>query len=87
MSEDLKVGMYQTTMAFRAIQKHTCVHAENMTVIAVTGKYGDEDAEKYACLFAIAPQLKKLAEICAMGNTDPDDLQRMAEKILKSLEP
>ncbi len=85
MSEDLKVGMYQTTTAFRAIQQHTCVHAKNRTVIAVTGKYGDKDAEKYARLFAIAPQLKELAEICAMGNTDPDDLQRMAEKILKGL--
>ena len=85
MSEYLKVGMYQTITAFRAIQQHTCVHAKDRTVIAVTGKYGDKNAEQYAHLFAIAPQLKELAEICAMGNTDSEDLQRMAEKILKGL--
>jgi hypothetical protein len=57
MDKHLNVGVYEATDAFRSIEKHSCVCFDDMGLVAVTGPAEDKEAQKYADLFAAAPEL------------------------------
>ena len=53
----LNFGVYEATDAFRAIQQHSCVCFDDLGLVAVTGRAEDHDSQRYAELFAAAPEL------------------------------
>lgn len=57
MTKHLNYGVYKTTDAFRSIEQHACVCFDDLTLVAVTGQAEDEKSQKYAQLFASAPEL------------------------------
>ena len=57
MDKHLNFGVYETTDAFRSIKQHSCVCFDDMGLVAVTGPADDKDAQKYAELFAAAPDM------------------------------
>jgi hypothetical protein len=58
----LNVGVYETTETFKAIEKHSCVCFDDMTLVAVTGPAEDKESQEYAELFAAAPELLEACE-------------------------
>ncbi len=59
----LEVDTYHATDKFRAIESHTCVcTAEDGGLMAVTGPAHDAKAQRYARLFATAPELLEALE-------------------------
>ena len=54
----ISVGVYDATDAFRAIDQHSCVcFADDMTLIATTGRADDPTAQAWSDLIAAAPDL------------------------------
>lgn len=55
----LITGTYTTTDLFRAVKEHACVAFDNRSqgLVAVTGPADEESAQRYARLFAAAPEL------------------------------
>ena len=50
-------GVYTATDAFRAIDQHSCVcFADDMGLIAVTGRADDKEAQRWSELFAAASE-------------------------------
>lgn len=63
INSPLAFGVYDASQSFRAIEQHSCVcFADDMGVVAVTGKAGDEESEKYAELFAKVPEMRSLLQ-------------------------
>jgi len=60
---ELSVGVYDATDNFKSIDRHSCVcYADTLGLVAVTGPAGDKESEKYADLFAEAPNLLEALE-------------------------
>ncbi len=82
MDEDLKsriktrklaYGVYEATPALAEVLQHSCVcYADDKGLVAVTGPAGDEEGEKYAELFAAAPEMLEALETMNRFWTDPD---------------
>lgn len=54
----LTFGVYETTPAFQAIPKHSCVcYADDRGLVAVTGPADDPESQRLSELFAAAPEL------------------------------
>lgn len=66
---------YETTPEFAAIPRHTAVaFADDKGLVAVTGPLGDAEAERYAQLFAAAPELlASLKEVIEDNGLEPGD--------------
>lgn len=62
MNKHLNAGVYEVTDAFRAIEQHACVCFDDMGLVAVTGRADDEESQKYADLFAAAPEMLERLE-------------------------
>lgn len=80
----LAFGVYEATEAFRETQKHSCVcYEDDLGLVAVTGPAGDEESEKYAELFAAAPQMLEALETVAGYFTDPSsgDISECIKKV------
>ena len=66
MNKHLNFGVYKATDTFRAIEEHSCVCFDDMTLVAVTGPASDQEAQKYAELFAAAPDLLKALKLAVV---------------------
>lgn len=68
----LTFGVYYTTPTFRAIEQHSCVcFSDDMGLVASTGRANDEESQRYAELFALAP---KMLELLLALQDDPEAL-------------
>lgn len=65
MDKHLNVGVYEATDAFRAIKLHSCVCFDDLGLVASVGPAGDKESEKYAELFAAAPEMLDLLKQAA----------------------
>ncbi len=64
----ITVGVYDTTDAFRAIGQHSCVcFADDMSLIAVTGRSNDPVAQRWSALIAAAPKLLECLRVAAVA--------------------
>jgi hypothetical protein len=58
LNRHLTVGQYTPTPAFKAIENHSCVcYADDLGLVALTGPAADMDSQRYADLFAAAPDM------------------------------
>ena len=74
MSKHLNFGVYKTTENFRKIEQHSCVCFDDMALVAVTGPANDEESQRYAELFAAAPELLNMLELAIRYLEHPDIL-------------
>lgn len=87
-SRKLAFGVYPATAEFRKIENHSCVcYEDDLGLVAVTGPAGDEESEKYAELFAAAPEMLEALETMNKFWTDPnfDDISVCIEKVTAAL--
>jgi len=57
ITRPIAFGVYSATPAFRAIDQHSCVcFADDMGLIAVTGRAEDKEAQRWSEFFAAAPE-------------------------------
>lgn len=69
----LSFGVYEATEDFRKIKEHSCVcYEDDLGLVAVTGLAGDEESEKYAELFAAAPEMLEALETINKFWVDPN---------------
>ena len=66
MDKHLNFGVYEATDAFRSITQHSCVCFDDMGLVAVTGPADDRESQKYAELFAAAPDLLKALKLAVV---------------------